>query len=168
MREKILIQIGSRKLHLVKLIGAFIVLGSALMLLSDIYRLVSIASLVTGQAGQTVTLNFYGLIVKSSLQDLSMGVKSGLVLLPLAGTMFWAAVLVFGAVLYRTGGITLPIKEKVKKMKEEPEEKSEEEPEEKGRERYKEARDRYVCSECGEEFESERALHIHQTKSHGS
>lgn len=193
MEEKILLRIGSRRLHLVKLIGAFIVLGSALMLLSDVYNMVSIISVVTGPAGQSVTLNFYGLVLTQEVADLDMGFKAGLVLVPLAGVMFWSAVLAFGAVLYRTGGFTLPVTEKLKKIgksseeaeeEEEVEEEKEEESEEgeeeieedeedeedvsqeKSRERYKEARGRYVCDVCGEEFDSKRGLHIHQGKSH--
>ncbi len=168
MEEKILLQIGSRKLHLVKLIGAFIVLGSALMLLSDIYQLMSIASVMSGPAGEAVTLNFYGLTIQETLGGLDAGTKAGLVLLPLAGVMFWAAVVALGAVIYRTGGITLPIREKLKKIGEEKkkEDEKEVEKEEGVRERYKRARDKFTCPECGKEFDSERGLHIHQGKEH--
>ncbi len=167
MEEKIMLRIGSRKLHLVKLIGAFVVLGSALMLLSDIYQLMSIASVMGGPAGQSVTLNFYGLTMQETLGNLDAGAKAGLVLLPLARVMFWAAVVALGTVIYKSGGITLPIREKLKKISEE-EKPSKEESEEvsPGRERYKKVKGKYACPECGKEFDSERGLHIHQGKEH--
>lgn len=93
-------------------------LGAGLMLLKDIYNITSIISTVTGPAGQSITLNFYGLTLEKTVESLKVGTMAGLVLAPLAGVMFWSAVLVFCAVIYRTGGITLPITERIRKMKE--------------------------------------------------
>lgn len=165
MREKILLRIGSRKLHLVKLIGAFIVVGAGLMLLKHIYNMVAILSVVTGPAGQVITVNFYGLALEKVIESLDVGAKVGLFLAPFAGVMFWAAVLAFGAVIYRTGGITIPITEEVKKIKSA----SSDSFDGSGEgviEKDKGGKGQYVCPECGRSFGSSRGLHIHESKSH--
>lgn len=168
-KEKILVKIGSQKVHLIKLIGAFVVLGSAFMLLSDLYRLVSMASVLSGPSAQAITLNFYGLTLQKTVSDIGVGMQAGLMLLPLAGVMFWSAVLSFGAVLYRTGGITLPITERFQRIAEKGSNKDkEEEDNPQGRGRYVQAKseDDYTCKDCGRSFDSERGLKIHRSQTH--
>lgn len=168
MEERILLQIGSRKVHLIKLIGAFMVVGSALMMLSALYNLVSMASVFLGPSGHSVTLNMYGLTLSRTVAGLGIGAKVGMVFLPVAEIMFWAALLSFGAVLYRTGGITLPITEK--KSFGYPEINKEDNKEGRERKRYLEAKgdsNEFVCPDCGSSFASKRGLNIHRSKSHG-
>jgi len=173
MKEKILIRIGSRELHLVKLIGALILVGSGLMLLNSVYNLVSVVSVMLGPAGESVVLEFGGLSMESEVGGLDTSLRAGLILTPLAGIMFWSVLFVLGTVIYSTGGITIPVTGRIKKseggeIEEEGDEEGEgsEEPgKERGRARYESARG-FVCSECGRSFGSERALHIHQSKSH--
>jgi len=168
VREKILIRLGSRELHLVKLIGALILVGSGLMLLNSVYNLVSVSSIILGPAGESVALEFGGLSMESEVGGLDINFKAGLVLRPLAGIMFWSALFVFGTVIYRTGGITIPVTGKIRKSKDGEISKGEEDEEgEEDKEKKPDSKDDgFVCSECGRSFGSRRALRIHQTKSH--
>ena len=163
MREKILIRIGSKELHLVKLIGALILIGSGLMLLNSVYNLVSVASIMLGPAGESVGLEFGGLSIESEVGGLDTSFKAGLVLRPLAGIMFWSALFVFGTVIYRTGGITIPVAGKIRKSKDKESSKGKESQDDKDRDSKSKEN---VCSECGRSFGSRRALRIHQAKSH--
>ena len=46
MHRMVILRVGGRQLHLLKLIGAFIVLGAALMLLSEVYQAMWVASVI--------------------------------------------------------------------------------------------------------------------------
>lgn len=167
MEEKIWIQIGSKKFHLIKTIGALVIIGSALMLLSHIYSIFSVASLLLGPGGRTVTLSS-GLIQYSGTVDgLSSSAMVAMVLGPLAGAVFWSAALVLGTFIYRTGGFVLPITEWVKKVKEESKSSSKSNnSDSRERKRYLAARGKYICDVCGEEFDSERGMKIHRSLVH--
>lgn len=104
-------------MHLLKLIGAFILLGAALMLLSNVYKMLWIASIVgdvNSGASRTIAMDLAGVSVSEQLMANDVNTQLGLLLVPVAGIMFWAAILVLGAVIYKTGGIILPIEEEIK------------------------------------------------------
>jgi hypothetical protein len=98
-------KVGGKDFHLVKLIGAFIVMGATLMLLASVYKLLWVASIIESvNAGgfQQVTLELSGVSVAQTLQYGDAGTQMGLLLVPIAYIMFWAGVLVFGGMVYQS------------------------------------------------------------------
>lgn len=104
-------QFGKRRLQLLKLIGAFIILGAALMLLSNVYKMIWIASIidvVNHGGSKTVSMDLMGLTIVEQLKPADSGTQLGLLLVPIAGIMFWAAILIVGGIVYNTG-LILPM-----------------------------------------------------------
>lgn len=175
MREKILLRIGSRKFHLFKVIGALILIGSGLMILNSVYNFISIASILIGPTGQSVVLEFGSLTMYGEVGGLESSMKIGLLLSPLAGIVFWSAIFVLGFFIYNSSGIFIPLTETIMKVAEEDskveddkktEDDGSKDKKERSRSRYIEARDGFVCPKCGKSFDSERGLHIHQSRVH--
>jgi hypothetical protein len=96
-------KIAGRQIHLIKLIGAFIVIGGALMLFSSVYKMLWISSIIenVNHGGvQQVTLELSGVTIIQNLEAGDTGTHMGLLLVPVAAIMFWAAVIVFGGIIY--------------------------------------------------------------------
>ncbi len=166
MRERIWIKIGSKKFHLVKALGALVVIGSALMLLSNVYNVVSAVSMLLGPGGRMVTIVHDGFMYTSTIDGLEASSRAAMLLVPSARVLFWSAVLVLGTFIYRTGGFVLPITELITKIKEDESEEDSESRGSKARKRYRRVRDRKVCDICGKEFDSERGMKIHRSRMH--
>lgn len=93
------------RVRLLRLIGAFIIFGSALMVLTSTYKLLWVADIANRQINlgdsTPVQVMLDNVLVNVNLK--SFGESLGLLLPPIAGVMFWAAALTFGAILYRFG-----------------------------------------------------------------
>ena len=119
MHEIVLFKLGGRYLHLLKLIGAFIVIAAALMLLSDVYRLMWAATIVEeANSGipHQITASMGSMSITQTLQPNDSSTQLGLMLVPLAGIMFWAAFVVAGGVIYRSGQLVVPVEKTVSKI----------------------------------------------------
>lgn len=112
MHRVVTLKIGNKRFYLLKLIGAFVAFGAALMLLSNVYQMVWVASVVeAANQGETVTLNMLG--ITDTLKANDVNTQTGLFLIPAAGIMFWAAILIVGTVIYKTGSIIVPVEEQI-------------------------------------------------------
>lgn len=113
MHRVVIFNIGRSRVHLLKLIGAFVMLAGAIMVLSGVYKTMLITSAVesmnTGGTKQ-VTLNVDGIMLTENIKANDLNTQMGLFLSPIAGILFWCAVLVVGMVVYRSGGL-FPIEE---------------------------------------------------------
>ncbi len=117
MHRIMIMRIGGRKLHLLKLAGAFIVFWAALMLLSSVYQMFWVAQIVqSANAGnyESVMLDLNGMLVSKPIVAGDGSMQAGLLLPPIASVMFWAVILLLGGMVYKTGGIILPIDEEIK------------------------------------------------------
>jgi hypothetical protein len=117
MHRAVTFHIGGQKFHLLKLIGAFIVIAAAIMLLSDVFKLMQVADII-GLANQgvpqSVSLELSGVTVTKLLEAGDAELQTGMLLVPIAGILFWAAIVIAGRVFYRAGGILIPIEEDIK------------------------------------------------------
>jgi hypothetical protein len=113
MHRVVTVKIGNKRFYLLKLIGAFVAFGAALMLLSNVYQMLWVASVIdVANQGETVTLNMLG--ISDTLKADDVNTQTGLFLIPAAGIMFWAAILVVGTVIYKTGSIIVPVEEQIR------------------------------------------------------
>ncbi len=114
MHRIMIMKIGGARLHLLKLTGAFIVFWAALMLLSSVYQMFWVAQVIqSANAGnyESVVLNLNGMMVTKPLLPGDGNTQAGLLLPPIASVMFWSALLLLGGMVYKAGGIILPIDE---------------------------------------------------------
>ena len=123
MHRIMIMKIGGKRLHLLKLTGAFIVFWAALMLLSSVYQMFWVAQVIqSANAGnyETIVLNLNGMMVTKPLLPGDGNTQAGLLLPPIASVMFWSALLLLGGIVYKAGGIVLPIDESMTDMPERP------------------------------------------------
>ena len=113
MHRMVTLKIGGKRFYLLKLIGAFIAFGAALMLLSSVYQMTGVASMIdAANQGEVVTLDTLG--IGHTLEANDVNTQMGLFLIPAAGIMFWAAILIIGTVVYKTGSIIVPVEEQIR------------------------------------------------------
>jgi hypothetical protein len=127
-----LFRLGSRDVHIPKLLGAFIMIGAALMLLQSltvmfdswenvkaIHSCIDAAN--SGNASieicQTQAYYAFNILLKANQYRLTdLQITSGL-LPPIANVFFWVAVFIVGLVFYRSWKIAVPIEERTFEFK---------------------------------------------------
>ena len=110
MHRIILLRVGGQKLHLLKMVGAFVVVGSALGVLGSIstmFRLVKQIGLA--QLNPQLAVQTFGLTSETLTGDVALG----LFMNPSAWFMFWLAFFIVGAMIYRSGNVIVPIEEEI-------------------------------------------------------
>lgn len=123
MHRVMIMRIGSKKLHLLKLAGAFVIFWAALMLLSSVYQMFWVAQIVqSANAGnyEAVTMDLNGLLVTKPIAAGDGNMQAGLLLPPIASVMFWSALLLLGGMVYKAGAIVLPIDEQMQDVSDRP------------------------------------------------
>ena len=114
MHKVVLVRIGGRSLHLLKLIGAFVIAFGALMLLSSVYVLFSTAGFLNevNSAGisRAVAVDLNGLRVVTLIKPNDLNSQLGFLLPSLAGIMLWSGVVLFGGLVYKSSGL-IPLQE---------------------------------------------------------
>ncbi len=114
MHRVILLRIGGQKLHLLKMTGALVLVGASLGVLgtvSSMFKLIKQVELA--QTNSQIALQVFGLTNNALSGDLVLG----MFMEPSAGFMFWLALFVIGAMVYRSGSIVLPIEEDIETEK---------------------------------------------------
>ncbi len=123
MHRIMIMKIGGKRLHLLKLTGAFIVFWAALMLLSSVYQMFWVAQVIqSANSGvyEVVTINLNGMMVTKPILPGDGNTQAGLLLPPIASVMFWSALLLLGGMVYKAGGIILPIDESMTDVSDRP------------------------------------------------
>lgn len=111
MKKTILLKIGGEELHLVNVIGALTVLGSAFGILGAVSDLLKLSSQVyLAKTNSEISIQLFGLLP----QHLSDAIILGSFMRPFAWLMLWLGLLVVGAMLYRAGNILLPVEEEIR------------------------------------------------------
>ncbi|MBI4214984.1 hypothetical protein HY546_03230 [archaeon] len=121
MHRVVILRIGGTQIHLLKLVGMLVMLGSAVMVLANVYKAgVVFDTLSQVNSGGTPTqaqLDLNGILVPKTLKPNDTNTQLGMLLVPLAGIIFWAIALIAGTVLYRYGGLIIPVEEDVGNVK---------------------------------------------------
>ena len=123
MHRIMIMRIGGRRLHLLKLAGAFVIFWAALMLLSSVYQMFWVAQIVqSANAGtyEAVTMELNGVQVTKPIVAGDGSTQAGLMLPPIASIMFWSALLLIGGMVYKAGGLVLPIDEQMQDVADRP------------------------------------------------
>ena len=126
MHRVMIMKIGGKRLHLLKLAGAFIVFWAALMLLSSVYQMFWVAQVVqSANAGnyESIMLNLNSMLVSKPIVAGDGNMQAGLMLPSIANVMFWAAILLLGGMVYKAGAIVLPIDEQMQDLPDKPKKK---------------------------------------------
>jgi hypothetical protein len=108
MHRVILLKIGGKRLHLLKIAGALVLSGAALGVLAtvaEVFRIIKQVELSKSNAA--LALEAFNLPSSA----LSNDVVLGLLMQPIAFFMLWLALFVAGAMVYRSGNLVLPIEE---------------------------------------------------------
>ncbi len=119
LRKILWLQIGDRKLHLLKVAGAFFLFSAMLKLAESLYwifvtvekaRAASIRpELVTQLFGWTIESNA---VVHSFTSEDWVGVLLG----PIAAFLFWFGLTIVALMIYQSGKVVLPIEEYEQKI----------------------------------------------------
>ncbi|MCD6523001.1 MAG: hypothetical protein J7K68_04585 [Candidatus Diapherotrites archaeon] len=110
MHRIVLLKIGGKRLQLIKIVGALIVCAASLGVLDSIATLFRIIKQVEiAKTSEQIALSVFGLPPTALTSDVVMG----FFMLPTAIFMLWLAVFVIGAMVYRSGGVILPVEENV-------------------------------------------------------
>jgi len=110
MHRIILLRVGGKRLHLLKMTGALVVVGSALGVLgtiSTMFRLIKQIELA--QLNTQLAIQTFGLTANAITSDIALG----LFMAPSAWFMFWLALFIMGAMIYRSGNVIVPIEEEI-------------------------------------------------------
>lgn len=106
MHRVVIATVGERRLHLLKLAGAFIIFGSALGVLDSISWMFRIVKQIEAiNVNPELSLTFFQLPAKAVTGDVILG----LFMMPSAMLLLWLALFCVGAMIYRTGEIIIPV-----------------------------------------------------------
>ena len=114
MHRVILLRIGGQKLHLLKMTGALVLVGAGLGVLgtvSSMFRMIKQVELA--QINSQIAVQVFGLTADAMSGDLILG----MFMEPSALFMFWLALFMIGAMIYRSGSIVIPIEEDIETEK---------------------------------------------------
>jgi hypothetical protein len=116
MHRIMIMKIGGKRLHLLKLAGAFLVFWAALMLLSSVFQMLWVANIIEkANAGEyePVTVDLNGMTITKPIVAGDGNTQAGLMLPSIAGVMFWSVLLLAGVMVYKAGAIILPVDETI-------------------------------------------------------
>jgi hypothetical protein len=124
MHRIVLLRIGGKKLHLLKLVGSFTLFGAALGSLDALSQVFLRAEQISiAQANPEFAINVLGITTARLVGERGTGFILGFLMQPLAAFMFWLALFLVGAMVYRTGGFIVPIEEDIETVQEKPKKK---------------------------------------------
>jgi len=129
-------RVAGRDVHLPKLIGAFILFAALLMFIQasavmfdswdtakETNKCLQLAAANNARVDpsedvyplcQDLAKDYLGIRVRHGQESLTVRQFWGALLAPIAGILFWLAMLFFGYILYKTGDLVLPIEEDIK------------------------------------------------------
>jgi len=120
-------KVGGRNVHLPKLMGAFVLVAAFLMFCTSVSQMfeswenAKFIDNCLGQASASLSIEdkqtcqqsayYAGLFVRLDQKALTAKQFLGMILQPIAMMLLWIVVLVFGAMLYLSGKLIIPIEE---------------------------------------------------------
>lgn len=111
------VRIGEkRKINLLRLFGSFIMISAFIFLVSSIYNMMWITSILNKQVmyGYDIPIEIHisNVVVQGVITNMSDAL--GILLTPIAESVFWCGVIVLGMMLFKLGEV-MPVKKSVKR-----------------------------------------------------
>lgn len=106
MHRVVIASVGKRRIHLLKLVGALVLFGSALGVLDAVAWIFRVIKQIEA-VNVNPELSF--MIFKLPAKALTGDVILGLFMMPAAMMLLWLALFCIGAMIYRTGEIIIPV-----------------------------------------------------------
>ena len=124
MHRVIWLSVGGKKLHLIKLAGAFIVIAGILMVAQSAYNLfltvdkiLYVQTIIDDQQRSFYISQLFGWSTAAPYSFTKEDVI-GVLLAPIAGFLFWLGLTVVAIMVYQSGKVILPIEEYEQKIRE--------------------------------------------------
>ncbi len=105
-----------RKINLLRLFGSFIMISAFVFLVSSIYNMMWITSILSKQVmyGYKVPIEIHisNVVVQGVITNMNDAL--GILLTPIAESVFWCGIIVLGMILFKLGEV-VPVKKSVKR-----------------------------------------------------
>lgn len=114
MRKVLWLKIGDRKLHLLKVAGAFFVFAALLKLAESLYHIfVTVEKARAASVRPELVAQLFGWTIQSNAVVTSFTLEDwlGVLLGPVASFLFWFGMAVVALMVYQSGKVVLPIEE---------------------------------------------------------
>ena len=104
--------VSGKRMHLLKLAGAFFVLFSVLMVAHSAYEVfVSVDKINTATLNPKMSEQLFGWALSAGRNEFSSEDALGIMLKPIAWFMFWLGIAVMSLIVYQSGKVIFPIEE---------------------------------------------------------
>ncbi len=111
MQRVVLVKIAGRHVHLLRLLGILIVVASILLVMSSLsYLFLRAKQIALAMSDDSVAKMKFGLESK----DITADTAIGYFLEPIGWLIIWLGLMVIGAMVYKSGGVFIPIEEEIK------------------------------------------------------
>ncbi|MEM4255571.1 MAG: hypothetical protein QXR53_04575 [Candidatus Norongarragalinales archaeon] len=106
------LSISGKRMHLLKLAGAFFVLFSVLMVANAAYNVfVTVDKINTATLNPKLSEQLFGWALSAGRSEFSSEDALGILLAPIAWFMFWLGLAVMSLIVYQSGKVIVPIEE---------------------------------------------------------
>ena len=106
------LSVSGKRMHLLKLAGAFFVLFSVLMVAHAAYQVfLSVDKINTATLNPKMSEQLFGWSLSSGRNEFSSEDALGILLAPIAWFMFWLGIAVVSLIVYQSGKVIFPIEE---------------------------------------------------------
>ncbi|MFH0986603.1 MAG: hypothetical protein V1911_00985 [Candidatus Micrarchaeota archaeon] len=114
MHKAMTTEISGRKIHMLRLIATFVIIGASLMLLSSVFKVFLISNILS-EVNQGIPhqmqIDLDGVVITQNIAANDYETQTGMYMAPVAGIMFWSAILLAGGILYKLSFIR-PVSER--------------------------------------------------------
>ncbi len=108
MKRTIILHLGKTRLHLLKMVGLLVIIGSAFGVLSSVSDLlITLKQADLAISNTNLAIQLFGLTPSQITPDIILGRS----MQPLAWLMLWLGLLLIGAMVYKLEGSLIPIEE---------------------------------------------------------
>ncbi len=113
MKRVVLLKIGKRNIQLLKVLGVLVMLGALIMMIAVLSNLAArVQQLNLATQSVKIAQDVFGVMPSQITPELTIGY----LLSPIGWILLWMGVFVIGVMVYKAGGLFLPIEEEVKDL----------------------------------------------------
>lgn len=122
MHRIIWLRIGGKRLHMIKLAGAFFVVAAVLMVAQSAYQIfVTVQKATYAQLNPSLIPALFGWAIGATPSGFGHFTSQdvlGVLLSPVAAFLFWLGIMVVAIMVYQAGKVVLPVEEYEQKVSE--------------------------------------------------